>query len=415
MHTLINYTQILKQGIEGVFSYFSSRSISEILKDFLVLKGDKAIWLSVLFLLAMGSLLFFSTSLKLLNKDELTVFNIFLTFLKKHLIYVVSGLVIMLVMQRANYQYFLQFSKFGVLFMILVMLVTVNFGINEGGANRKLIIPGIGSIQPAEFAKVFVILDIAASLSKLSRTKKEDISYWSYYLSLGLSGLLILMVGLNSNSAALILICTLLAMILISPVPKKELRRAVLYLCFGIIPIMIWTSEKFRFNVFVERMELFLDKDLNGRDGIGSPDIQDNNQQELAISAVATTKIPIGKLPGGSEIKSSLPLAYSDFVYSILVEEYGMIGGIAVIIAYMFLIYKAYKSLSLTQTHGGSYLVFGLIFYMSIQAMIHIFVNIGLLPVTGQTLPFVSQGGASIWASAIAIGMVLSVVNTDKG
>ncbi|MDZ7937456.1 MAG: FtsW/RodA/SpoVE family cell cycle protein [Rhodoferax sp.] len=179
-------------------------------------------------------------------------------------------------------------------------------------------------------------------------------------------------------------------------------------------PLIFIASSKFRFNVFVERMELFFEIDFNGRDGIGSPDIKDNNQQDLAISAVATPPIPFGKLPGGSEIKASLPLAYSDFVYAVLVEEYGLLGGIGVIILYLILIKRSFQSLDKIQSHGGAYLAFGLMFYMSIQAFIHIFVNIGIFPVTGQTLPFVSQGGASIWASSMAIGLILSIISTDS-
>ncbi|MDZ7937455.1 MAG: FtsW/RodA/SpoVE family cell cycle protein [Rhodoferax sp.] len=231
MNNLTNYTQLIKQLPENIIGYFRGKTVLEAIKEFVVLKGDKVIWTCVLLLMTMGILLFFSTSMKLINKESLSVFNIFLIFFRKHLFYVITGIIIILFIQRINYQIFLKLSKIGVLIMMGLLILTIGFGVNEGDAMRKIIIPGIGSFQPAEFAKVFAILDIAASLSKLSRTKKEEISYMNYYFSLAFSGLLILLVGVNSNSAALILIFTLIAMIMISPVPKKSFVEQ-LFICW---------------------------------------------------------------------------------------------------------------------------------------------------------------------------------------
>ena len=135
-------------------------------------------------------------------------------------------------------------------------------------------------------------------------------------------------------------------------------------------------------------------------------------QAQQGYAAIATGGL-FGKGPGQSDQRNFLPSAYSDFIYAIIIEEYGLIGGVIIILLYLGLLYRGMKATTHSDTAYGGLLVSGLVFYIIFQAMINIGVTLGLGPITGLTLPLLSMGGTSQLFFGIAIGMILSVTQSE--
>jgi cell division protein FtsW len=374
-------------------------------------KGDKYIWACSIALLLLGCLTFYSTAPSLLGKAQYTIGEITALFFRKHFIYVLGGLALMYIIHLIDYRNYAPFTRILLFIFFIMMVVTNVIGVNEGQAMRKLVIFGF-SFQPAEFAKIFLIADLAAILANYYKNKKDEKKSYEIYEIICICGIIIGLVAKNSNSAGLILATTCYILMIIGDVSKKFLIWAPIAFFLVAIPVALLT-ETFRTKVLIQRIEAFVTSDLN-RDGIiGSPDVQDSSQQDLAIMAVSTTPFPLGKFSGRSEIKNTLPLSYSDFVFAIVVEEYGLLGGGLVILLFLTILYRGVVNIQYTKKAYGGYLSVGLTLTIVFQALIHIFVNIGLGPVTGQTLPLISQGGSSILAISIALGVILSVSRTD--
>jgi cell division protein FtsW len=150
---------------------------------------------------------------------------------------------------------------------------------------------------------------------------------------------------------------------------------------------------------------------VNRLDQFFNPDDEQVYQVEQSKIAVATGGI-LGKMPGNSTQRNFLPHPYSDFVFAIIIEEYGLIGGFLVIIMYLIIMFRSMKIARNCTMRFGSFLVVGISFIMVFQALINMGVAVNVLPVTGQTLPFISMGGTSFWFTSIGIGMILSVSRT---
>jgi cell division protein FtsW len=145
------------------------------------------------------------------------------------------------------------------------------------------------------------------------------------------------------------------------------------------------------------RIESFMDKESEG-----------NYQAEQSKIAIATGGV-LGKMPGNSMQRNFLPHPYSDFVYSIIIEEYGLVGGVIILILYLILLYRAVQIALKSPGTFGAFLSLGLMFSLVFQALINMAVAVNLLPVTGQPLPLLSMGGTSFWFTSFSIGIVLSV------
>jgi cell division protein FtsW len=152
-----------------------------------------------------------------------------------------------------------------------------------------------------------------------------------------------------------------------------------------------------RFGTWQNRIESFTSGDSDA-----------NYQVEQAKIAIARGGV-VGNMPGNSIQKNFLPHPYSDFIFAIIIEEYGILGGTLVVLLYLILLFRAIKIVIKTPRNFAAFLTFGVAFSLVFQAMINMMVAVNLLPVTGQTLPFISMGGSSMWFTSIAIGIILSV------
>ncbi|MFN3316150.1 MAG: FtsW/RodA/SpoVE family cell cycle protein, partial [Raineya sp.] len=207
---------------------------------------------------------------------------------------------------------------------------------------------------------------------------------------------------INNFSTSFVIFVTALLVMFIGRVPTRYF--AILAIC-GLIAIGIALRTGSRWETFKSRMEAYMEL-------LQSPEKSADTQIEQSFIAIGTGGF-WGKGPGRSTQQEFLSQAYSDFIFAILVEEYGFIGGVIVIFLYLALLYRAMLIMSRSNRAFGGLLAAGLAFSLVMQALVHICVSLGIVPVTGLPLPMLSMGGTSLLFTGIAIGIILSVSRGD--
>ena len=371
-------------------------------KVFDKLGGDRSIWVVVMFKALLSLLLVYSSIVTLAYKYQGG--NTFY-YVVKHGSFVFSGLVIIYLIHRINYRYFNFFAKYVVWLVIPLLLLTLVVGSNINNASRWLTIPIINqSFQTSDIAKIALLMFIARFLA----VRKDSLDDFKGTF-LPLMGVIVLVVGLilpaNLSTAAVLFMVSLMLMFmagvkfmhLLSVIP---VGLVLILLVFSVYKISPDTFP--RFKTWEARIERFGSDEVNANG---------NYQADQAKIAIATGGV-FGKGPGNSTQRNFLPSSFSDFIYAIVIEEYGFVGGLGVVFLYMILLYRSIRIVNKAEGSFAAYLVLGLSFSLVIQGLINMMVNVNLLPVTGQTLPMVSMGGTSMWFTSIAIGIILSVSRT---
>ncbi len=363
-------------------------------------KGDRIIWLVVIILSVFSILAVYSSTgtLAYKNKGGNTEY-----YMLKHLIIVLFGFFLMYLAHLVNYVYFSKIFKIALYIAIPLLLLTLIVGVNLNEAKRVLPLPFGLTFQTSDLAKLTLIMYLAREL-----TKKQEIikDFKSAFIPIIIPVLIVCVLILPANfSTAAILFSTSLVLMFIGRVNMKHIMAMI---GLGIIAmvfilIMVKISPATMHKVF-PRAETWLSRIEN----FGESESEDDYQVEQAKIAIAGGGF-FGKLPGNSEQRNFLPHPYSDFIYAIIIEEYGFIGGALVLVLYLILLFRAIKIVSKIPKNFGAFLTIGVSFSLVFQAMINMGVAVHLLPVTGQTLPFVSMGGTSIWFTSISIGIILSV------
>lgn len=363
-------------------------------------KGDRIIWLVVIILSVFSILAVYSSTGTLAYKNQggNTEYYMF-----KHLIIVLLGFLLMYLTHLVNFIYFSRIFQIALWIAIPLLLLTLIFGVNLNEAKRVLPLPFGLTFQTSDLAKLTLIMYLAREL-----TKKQEIikDFKSAFIPIIIPVLIVCMLILPANfSTAAILFSTSLVLMFIGRVNIKHILSMI---GLGIVAIifilmMVKISPAMMHKVF-PRAETWLGRIEN----FGEGESEDEYQVEQAKIAIAGGGI-FGKLPGNSEQRNFLPHPYSDFIYAIIIEEYGFIGGALILILYLILLYRAIKIVAKVPRNFGAFLTIGVTFSLVFQAMINMGVAVHLLPVTGQTLPFVSMGGTSIWFTSISIGIILSV------
>lgn len=361
------------------------------------LTGDKVIWVIVGILSFMSLLVVYSSTGTLAYKYQggNTMY-----YILKHGILMASGLLIMYFSHLVPYKYYSRISQGLIYISIPLLLITLVSGSNLNEASRWLNIPVINlSFQTSDLAKIALVMYIARMLSKRQETIKD--------LRKGFLPLMIpilLTVGLifpANFSTAAILFTTSLILLFIGRINMKYIfimiGTGLIAVVFLVMLAQYYPKLLPRLGTWKSRIENFSDKDSEG-----------NYQAEQSKIAIATGGI-LGKMPGNSMQRNFLPHPYSDFIYAIIIEEYGFAGGVAIVILYLILLYRAVQISLRSPGTYGAFLSLGLMFSLIFQAFINMAVAVNLLPVTGQPLPLLSMGGTSFWFTSFAIGIVLSV------
>jgi cell division protein FtsW len=359
-------------------------------------KGDGVIWGVVIMLSLISLLAVYSStgSLAYQSQDASTA-----NYILKHFALLALSLVIIFITHHIHFKYYSRLSQLFVAIAFVLLLLTLIMGTSVNQAKRWLTLPGLGlTIQTSDFAKLALVMYIARILSikQYKIGDSREVLAWLFVPTVVVCGLI-----LPANlSTALILFTTVMILLFIGRVKVKYILTLVMagVLMLGmLVGGLMLAGDKGRINTWQSRIEHFVD----GEEA-------ENYQVEQSKIAIATGGI-LGKGPGNSTQRDFLPYAYSDFIYAIIVEEYGFLGGLAILFLYLFLLYRAGVIVKKSTRTFGAFLAIGLALLLVIQAMINMGVTVHLFPVTGQTLPFVSMGGSSLLFTSIAIGIILSV------
>lgn len=361
------------------------------------LKGDKVIWMVVFLLSIISVLVVYSSSNALAQKSKSGSNEVFLL---KHSVHIFAGLFLMFMVHKMNYKYLSRISQVAYIIAIPLLIFTLLRGVSAGEAKRWLEIPGTGlSFQTSDFAK-FALIAYVARVLTLKQDLLVDFKVILRSLLLPIGIICLLIFPANFSTAALIFVTCLLIMF-VGRVPLKFILGIVGACLVGAILFgtIIWYKPEIikRGPTWKARIENFI-----------KGDAQSNYQSEQAKIAVAKGGA-FGVGPGNSTQKNFLPQSASDFVFAIIIEEYGSIVGLILLFLYLILFFRSIRIMRNTEKTFGGLLAVGLSFSLVFQALINMAVAVNLFPVTGQTLPLISMGGTSIWFTCITIGIIISV------
>lgn len=364
------------------------------------IKGDRTIW-SIVAVLAIFSFMpvySASTNLVYVVGSGSTI-----GYLIKHMILLIMGFVIIYGVHKVPYRYFSGGSVLLLPVVILLLIYTLSQGTTIGGANasRWIRIPFVGvGFQTSTLAGLILMVYVARYLAKnKERVIEFKESLWQLWLPVAM--VLILILPANFSTTAIIFMMVLL-LVFIGGYPLKQIGY-ILGMGAVVLSLFILTAKAFpdampnRVATWQSRIESF-----SKSDGV------EGYQVTKAKIAIATGGLT-GKGPGKSIQKNFLPQSSSDFIYAIIIEEYGIIGAFLVVFIYFLLLFRILIAAKKATTIFASLLVIGVGLPIVFQGIINMMVAVNILPVTGQTLPLISSGGTSIWMTCFALGMILSV------
>ena len=359
------------------------------------LEGDKVIWGVVFALSIFSILLVYSTA----GWD----------FLFNHLIKLFIGLFFLYQVHKIKFKYFAKIGVLGFFISIVLLILVFIMGVTVNGASRWLSIAGF-QFQPSDIAKLSILLFMARQLSKY-RADIKNFKYLSFYILLPLFVICALILPNNFSTSALIFLNGLVLMY----VAKVNIKHIISIISVGIfgaslIYIVAKTNPEFT-NQFMPRSSTWVSRIDSYFINEKQQELNQDYQQQQALVAIYNGGFS-GKGPGKSTQRNLLPYSSSDFIFAIMVEEYGLIvGALLPILLYLILFYRALRIANKITSVFGGLLCVGLMFSLVFQAFINMLVSVGVLPVTGQTLPLISMGGTSILFTCITVGIILSVSN----
>jgi len=375
------------------------------------LKGDATLWI-VFFLLCIVSVIeMYSASSTLAYKASNHAGPML-----RHVGFLTVGVVIAFFVHLIPYRFIRISSYLGLLISTALLIFVLFKGHSENDAARWLVIGGI-QFQPSELAKLSVIIVAADLISRIRDNAKDE---WVYFrntiiMLIAVCGLILL----ENFSTAFILFTVVFIMMFIGRISLKYLVSLAgvlvisLVIGYGAIKTIPETSMPHMFKrgyTWVARIERHSDKAGKGNKYV----INDKNRQEKYGQIAIARGGVFGVMPGNSVERDYLPQAYSDFIYSIIVEEMGLIGGIIVIILYLILLFRAGQIATNCSSVFPAILVIGLSLMIVIQTFINMSVATSLIPVTGQPLPLISRGGTSILITCIYFGIIFGITRQIK-
>lgn len=358
-------------------------------------KGDFIIWMVILVLSLFSLIAVYSATGSLAYKAQGGNTEYFFF---KHLILLTFGLVIIYLCHLINFRYYSRIAQILLILSIPLLILTYFLGLDVNQAKRWLVVPGINlTFQTSNVAKLALIMFIARILSKKQSHIKDFKQTFLPVMgaTIGICGL----IAPADFSTSAVLFTSSLILMFIGRVNLKYLGMLILIAVVGIssyIGVVSTTSIESRVGTWEERVESFMN------------DKQGSYQSKQAKIAVASGGL-IGQGPGNSTQRNFLPNPYSDFIYAIIIEEWGLIGGVFIIFLYLILLYRSLIIVVKSPQTFGALLALGLSLSLVLQAMINMGVAVHLFPVTGLPLPMVSMGGTSLWFTSIALGIILSV------
>lgn len=355
-------------------------------------KGDRWIWLIVILLSVWSLLAVYSATGTLAYKRGVGAESI----LMKHLIFIVGGIALMYFSHLLDYRYYAGISKLLMVITIPLLLYTLIFGNTINDASRWVTIPfTTQTFQTSDMAKLALITFLARMLTRKQENIKDVKK--AFLPIMGSVCVVFILIALANLSTALMLFGVSILLLIMGRISIKQISIvciAGLVLLSGVVLLGP------RRETYKSRIRVYLHPE--------QADPDKSFQADQAKIAIATGGI-MGKGPGNSTQRNYLPHPYSDFVYALIIEEYGLVGGVALVLIYLVFLYRCILIVTASPKAFGALLAAGLSFSLTIQAFANMAVAVGLGPVTGVPLPLVSMGGTSMLFTSIAFGIILSV------
>ena len=369
--------------------------MSVVINAYSQLKGDRVVWLIVALLILFSLLVVYSTSGSVVYKMNAGSSTEY--YLVRQLVFIAMGATLMYLAYRLHYMFYAKIAPILMIIAVPLLVYTFLFGVEINDAARWIKIPILDmSFQTSDFAKLALILYVARSLAMRQEYIKE---FRNAFLPIIVP--IVVVTGLiipNDLSTGALLFATCFLMMFIGRISLKYVFLLILSgaLVFGLIYyIGLQFPEHVRVETWVSRVDEFLNSD-------GEYQVQ---QSKTAIASGSW----FGVGPGNSIQRNILPYAYADFIYSIICEEYGMLGGFAIVGLYLWLLFRSVRLVTRSPKTFGAILAIGLTLNIVVQAFANIAVSVQLVPATGLTLPLISMGGTSFLFTCISLGIILSV------
>jgi cell division protein FtsW len=362
-------------------------------------RGDRYLWGLIAFFMLLSLLSVYSSSVGVAYSSHHG--NTFY-FLRTQFIMLMLGLLIIVVTHWIPYIKYMQFATIGLVVAIALLVVTLFAGVSINSATRWLEIPIIGMrLQTSDLAKVALVIYLARGLT-VYQHELNNFTVVTMKLVVPIGIVCVLIMSENLSTAVMIFGISMI-ILYIGRVPLKFLLT---YAGLGLAAVILFASLLLVFKKDDNRVQVWKNRIEAYFSGESNPDADyQANQAKIAIS---TGKI-FGKLPGKSTQRNLLPQSNSDFIFAIIVEEYGLFGAVIVIMAYLALMFRGVQIARKCDYAFPALMVLGLTVMIVFQAFLNMLVAVGLFPVTGQTLPMISWGRTSVMVISFSLGAILSV------
>lgn len=361
-------------------------------------QGDRVIWAVIITLFVFSLLAVYSSTGSLAYKYQAgdTTY-----YLLRQLKFLLLGIVLTYIVHKVPYRLFMRMANLLLIVSIPLLIITLFFGISKNEAARWLSLPGLDlAFQTSDFAKVALIMYVAKMLSLY---QDDDENRRKVFKPIMIAVVVVCGLILPANlSTAVLLFGTSFLLMFIGRIHFRQLLLTigVIVAAFGLLVLLaLTTANKMRVETWKNRFETFVNPE------------KDSYQSEQSKIAVVTGGV-LGKGPGNSTQRNFLPHPYSDFIFAIIIEEYGLMGGTMVVFLYLYLLFRTILIVRRSDRTFPAFLSIGLVLNLVLQGFTNMAVAVGLLPVTGQPLPLISMGGTSIMFTSISLGMLLSISRT---
>ncbi len=380
-------------------------------------KGDKVIWALVVLLALVSLLAVYSATGSLAYKNYKGNTEIYLF---KQVAFIIAGILVIYFAHLVNYTFYSKVAKIAFLISIPLLVYTLFFGVKMNEGSRWIRLPLINmTVQTSDFARLALFMYLARLISKKQDVVK-DFRKGFLPIILPVALVCLLIAPANLSTALLLGLCCLLLMF-IGRVRGRHILLSVAIICIPVIILVAaaamrhqrhttedtLATQKKKTSGLFGRVDTWIGRVENFMYGSNQPD-DDAYQSNQAKIAIARGGL-LGVGPGNSTTRDYLPQAYNDFIYAIIIEEYGLLGGAFIIFIYLVFLYRCIRIYKKCPYAFGAFLALGLSFTLAIQALANMAVTVNLFPVTGVTLPLVSMGGTSFIFTCLSVGIILSV------
>ena len=400
-----NDTHPIENNAEEISQPQTMPTQSFLQQFFGLFRGDKVIWTVFIILCCISLIEVYSAS-----GGQVGAFI-------RHGRFLAAGLLVILGLHYIPYRFFRFFLMLGlaVSFVLLFLIAIRVIGVEINAGTRWISFFGLFLFQPSEIAKVTLMGTIAYLLSRQNKFDEKELFWWMSGLTIAVCG--VIFFDNFSTAALLFLVCFL--MMFIGNVKIKRLLLLLGILAVAGVLFVLFVemlpAEMKEPGTLLGRYQTWINRFLNFRADTGVDAAFVLTQDNAARVAIANGGL-FGVFPGNGTAREFLPFADSDFIYAIIIEEMGLlIGGFGVMLLFIILLIRAGKIARKTEKLFPKYLVLGSALMLSTQAFLHMAVNVGVLPVTGQPLPLISLGGTSVVISSVYFGLILSVDRFGEG